>query len=367
MQHNKIKQSKIWLFAGCGLFTASFLLLYVARSVEGFAQWYAVTVYPVLVSVIGRICGQLPVSLVEILLYIVILLVIIRSTVLIKGITKKEKSVSDVGRFFTRIFLFSGILFLVYTLNCGINYQRDSFAECIELEVEEYTVEELKKVCEILTEDINELADVVARDENGLMIIGEESNKFLFGGELAVEAMEKTSAIYDELSGYYPKPKGLLCPWILSVQKLSGIYSPFTIEANYNCAMVDYNIPFTMCHELSHLRGFMQEQEANFIAYLACMTSESAEFRYSGSMLGWIHCMNTLYDVDMEAWKELRMMLDESVFVDLQANSEFWAKYDGNTAEVADMLNDSYLKANGQADGVKSYDKMVDLLVAYYK
>ena len=30
------------------------------------------------------------------------------------------------------------------------------------------------------------------------------------------------------------------------------------------------------------------------------------------------------------------------------------------------MVNDSYLKANGQADGVKSYNRMVDLLVAYY-
>ena len=367
MQHNKIKQSKIWLFAGCGLFTASFLLLYVARNVTGFAQWYAVTVYPVLVSVIGRICGLLPVSVVEISLYIVVLLITVRLAFLIKGITRIENSVSDVGRFFTRIFLFSGILFLVYTLNCGINYQRDSFAECIELEVEEYTVEELRIVCEILTEDINELTEIVARDENGLMVMGEENNKFFFGGELAVDAMKETSTIYGELSGYYSQPKGLLCPWILSVQKLSGIYSPFTIEANYNCAMVDYNIPFTMCHELSHLRGFMQEQEANFIAYLACMTSESAEFQYSGSMLGWIHCMNTLYDADIETWKEVRMMLDESVFADLQANSAFWAKYDGKTAEVADMINDSYLRANGQEDGVKSYDKMVDLLVAYYK
>jgi hypothetical protein len=60
-------------------------------------------------------------------------------------------------------------------------------------------------------------------------------------------------------------------------------------------------------------------------------------------------------------------MLNEEVLVDLRANSEFWAKYDGKTAEVADMINDSYLKANGQSDGVKSYDKMVDLLMAYYK
>ena len=29
-------------------------------------------------------------------------------------------------------------------------------------------------------------------------------------------------------------------------------------------------------------------------------------------------------------------------------------------------MNDTYLKANGQDDGVKSYDRMVDLIVAYY-
>ena len=77
--------------------------------------------------------------------------------------------------------------------------------------------------------------------------------------------MFSLGATYPELSGYYPQPKGLLFPAFLSVQNLSGIYSPFTIEANYNSAMVSYNLPFTICHELSHLRGFMQEEEANFI------------------------------------------------------------------------------------------------------
>jgi hypothetical protein len=30
-------------------------------------------------------------------------------------------------------------------------------------------------------------------------------------------------------------------------------------------------------------------------------------------------------------------------------------------------MNDSYLKANSQQDGVKSYGRMVDLLLAEYK
>ena len=38
--------------------------------------------------------------------------------------------------------------------------------------------------------------------------------------------------------------------------------------------MVSYNLPFTTCHELSHLRGFMQEEEANFIGFLACVNAD---------------------------------------------------------------------------------------------
>ena len=52
---------------------------------------------------------------------------------------------------------------------------------------------------------------------------------------------------------------------------------------------------------------------------------------------------------------------------DLRLNREFWARYDGKIAEVSNKVNDTYLKANGQKEGVKSYNRMVDLIVAYYK
>ena len=36
----------------------------------------------------------------------------------------------------------------------------------------------------------------------------------------------------------------------------------------------------------------------------------------------------------------------------------------GEAAEVHEQLNDAYLKANGQTEGVRSYGRMVDLLIA---
>ena len=63
-----------------------------------------------------------------------------------------------------------------------------------------------------------------------------------------------------------------------------------------------YNIPHTICHELSHLKGFMREDEANFIGYLACIGSDSPDFRYSGYLTGWVYAGNALAKADLEAY-----------------------------------------------------------------
>ena len=34
---------------------------------------------------------------------------------------------------------------------------------------------------------------------------------------------------------------------------------------------------------------------------------------------------------------------------------------------MSDQINDSYLKANGQEDGVASYDRMVEMILTYYR
>ena len=77
--------------------------------------------------------------------------------------------------------------------------------------------------------------------------------------------------------------------------------------------------------------------------------------------------MNVLYQADYEAWEEIRSQINELVEVDLKANREFWQKYNGRIAEVSNKVNDTYLKANDQSDGVQSYNRMVDLIVAYKK
>ena len=363
---------------GSILIAAGFILMYISRISRTFAQWYSTHIYPLWVNMTGRVMGFFAFSVSEALLYTVLLLTVLTFFRIVIRAVKKCAAKCEVKREFAAwggtLYVFSGALFCLYALNCGINYHRASFSESSGIEVERYTADELKEVCLWLTGEVNGLSGKVNRDAEGVMRLGlkngsnsgadeRETDRRAMNRE-AVRAMERLGQDYPELSGYYPNPKGLLCPWILSVQQLTGIYSPFTVEANYNSGIVDYNIPFTMCHELSHLRGFMQEEEANFIAFLASSGSENNDFRYSGYLMGWTYCMNVLYKADYDAWEEVRGQLSEEAEPDLAANREFWDRYDGRIAEVSNKVNDTYLKANDQSEGVASYDQMVDLIVA---
>ena len=52
---------------------------------------------------------------------------------------------------------------------------------------------------------------------------------------------------------------------------------------------------------------------------------------------------------------------------DIRSNNAYWKRYETPVSEVSDRVNDAYLKANGQENGLRSYGRMVDLLLAYYR
>ena len=55
------------------------------------------------------------------------------------------------------------------------------------------------------------------------------------------------------------------------------------------------------------------------------------------------------------------------MLTDLQDNNAYWSQYETPVSEVSEKVYDSYLKANGDPLGMKSYGACVDLLVNYYK
>jgi hypothetical protein len=55
------------------------------------------------------------------------------------------------------------------------------------------------------------------------------------------------------------------------------------------------------------------------------------------------------------------------VQADLALNSAYWKKFDTGVGKVAEKANDTHLKMNDQKDGIQSYGRMVDLLLADWR
>lgn len=344
MEMWKKRANRSCIVAGVTMLVMTGALQLLARRIPGFATWYAHHVYPVLVGVIGRLSALFPVPVVELGLY----------ALGVCGVVYAVRHYREPVRVVSRGVLLCGILLFSYTVNCGINYYAMPFSSYAGLQTGLYTTAELKDLCSWLVEQVNaSVSEERYRD-----------HKSAWKAE-GVRAMKKAGEVFDCLSGYYPVPKEVACSYILSVQQLCGIYSPFTIEANFNGDMPDYNVPHTICHELSHLKGFMREDEANFIGYLACIGSDDLSFRYGGYLTGWVYAGNALAGADWDAYVELSAKLDPRAKADLAENNAFWDRYEGKIAEASTRWNDTYLKMNDQEDGVKSYGRMVDLMLAY--
>ena len=185
-------------------------------------------------------------------------------------------------------------------------------------------------------------------------------------GRTGQRAMEKLGQRYRRLSGHYPYPKPILNTWILSVQQTTGVYSPFTVEANYNRDIAYYDIPFTICHELSHLRGYMQEEEANFIGVLATIGADDLYFNYSGYVSAWVYAGNALARIDSTAFATLYTRINARTRQDMLYNNAYWQQFEGKPAEAHEQLNDAYLKLQGQTSGVRSYGHVTDLMLEYF-
>ena len=168
----------------------------------------------------------------------------------------------------------------------------------------------------------------------------------------------------------YPAPKCVMLSHLMSYTEIIGLYTCWTMEANVDVDITDYEIGSTMCHELAHLRGFIREDEANFISYMVCSGSDSPDLRYSGAMLAFVYTANALAGKDADLYNEtISAHYCEGMWLDFAANSEYWKQFEKAkvVSEVTNDLNDTYLKANDQEDGVESYGRVVDLLLAKYR
>lgn len=351
-----------------GLTPISIILILIARTSSYFAeQIYAKHIYKFLSQVFSTITGIVPISLGEVL---VIAFPVVLLVLLVRLIMKLNRNKGKRSEILTKgclnLLCTGSLLLFLFTIFAGLNYYRYPFGKYSDLEIQESSLEELYAMTEYLALQSNELrSQIPATDENGVFRLSEN---YYQTAAKAAKAYELLAEEYPIIAGYYGAPKPVFISEWMSKAEITGMFFPFTMEANVNVDIPDYSIPSTMLHELAHLRGFMREDEANFLAYLAGIKSDSVEFRYSSSIQALIVAGNALYKQNPELYFKIREQYSEGVLLDIRADVQYWAKYDDKViSTVSNKINDSYLKANNQSDGVQSYGRMLDLLLAKYR
>jgi hypothetical protein len=250
---------------------------------------------------------------------------------------------------------------MAFLLAWGLNYEREPFAVLAGLDTSPAGAAELRAVCEQLVEEANASRDALPEDGRGVMRLPDG----LAGAiRRAGKGYRAASATYDVLAGRPARAKPLASSRLFSYLGITGIFFPFTGEPNVNTDVPQADLPFAIAHEMAHARGFAREDEAGYIGYLACRSHPDPDFRYSGVLAASVYALNALAGADRAAHRQVAERRSAAVRRDLQALQEWSDRYHGPVARLSHSVNNAYLKSQGQAEGMRSYGRMVDLLIA---
>lgn len=352
---------------------ALLLLLPAALALQYFASRYPLATeqiysrgfYRAISGAVSKYFNLFPFSCAEIILYAALIFAVFFLVNAVSCIIRRH------GLALLWLAVTAGCIFttgyFLFMLMWGLNYCRVPIEESLGYKTGSPTVTELSAIMQSETERINSLCGSINYDGNGCSHYPGGFKKISSEVNDGYDALIKQSAPQKNLFGTNrPRPKGVIASKLMSYTGIEGIFIPFTYEPNVNTDSPDFVLPFDAAHESAHFKGFAREQEANFIAYLACSANSDPYFQYSAHMEAYIYVSNALYETDSAEWKSVAAQLDSRASGDFKYYSDYVAAHQSYAAEVSNKVNDSYLKSQGQS-GVITYDMFVTLLADKYR
>lgn len=363
--HPVRKGKKYWKFI---FFLAVLtLIVNILARIPAVCDAYTDSVFWVWAETYGRLTGLFPVSVGELLLILAIVIVCVWliSLVLLLFLHKKAAYRRYMRRYSKSILALVLVVLLIMTLNCSMLYG------CSHMDVKghantEYSAEDIQKLWNHIASQCNRLAGEVKRDKQGNPIYQGDKN------EAVRTAMRKLSDTYPRLRGFYPQPKPIYSSYIMYQANCTGVYFPFSMEANYNTYLSDLSYPATVAHEWSHLKGYIYEDEADFMSYLACIGSEDAFLQYSGylAVLGFLQ--EDYWETNPDGSEEVALLdqvyedsaqytYTEETYEEIEDEEPV---FEQETVETfSDNITDTYMD---YYDATPNYAEVTKLMLAYY-
>lgn len=321
-------------------------------------KYYSNGLYIYISKFLNLFFGWIPFSFGDVL-YIIIVIVFLKN--IFTAIKNKKLHLKET---LFKIGGFASVIFFLFHLNWGLNYFRQPVCTTLNFENEKYTTNELVNFTKKLIVKINQVQFSITK--NDTIVVENESTK--------PEIKEISYNVYKQFQEKFPqfphenfKIKHSLFSFPLTYMGFAGYLNPLTNEAQVNYLIPKNTYPMIVCHELAHQVGIASESEANFMGYLASTNSNDIYFNYSGYLMALRFCLFEIFQNDPEKFEALKIELNKGILKDIRQSEAFWESYQNWSEIYFKTFYDTFLKANKQKDGMKSYNKVVVLLINYHK
>ena len=327
------------------------------RAVE---QYYSNALYPFISRTLRFLFGWLPFSVGDALYALAGAWLLVKLFRCIQAIVKKKANRQFWWNGIRRIGFYSLLVYAVFNILWGLNYNRLGTAYLMHLQMKPYTTAELDTVMHIIVQRLDSTHVKALQTRDRFL-----RNRTLF--DEAYHDYQLAKPLYPHLSYAKKSVKASLFSYLGDYMGYTGYYNPFTGEAQVNTTVPVFVLPFTTCHEMGHQLGYAKENEANFAGYLSGKLSPDPSFTYSVYFDLYNYGIRELYGRDSTLALALNQQKPVQVKKDILTLRQFYAAYENPIEPYIRTLYGQYLRANQQPSGMQSYNEVMAFLVAYYK
>ncbi len=324
---------------------------------------YSLSFYQYFSPFLRALFGWLPFSIGDVLYALLIIYLGYKLVAFVTFLFQKKWKLITKEKGLNSIFSFINgfcIVYIIFYTFWGINYNRKGIAYELKLNIDKYSLVDLKNVNALLVEKVNDCKTALL-DSNSPYY----SEKILF---------KKVENAYNSAEKKYPflhyknaSIKKSLWGWLGNYVGFEGYYNPFTGEAQVNTTVPAFTQPFTTCHEVAHQLGYAKEMEANFVGYLVATESKDNLFAYSTYAEMFLYANRTLYIADSSSAREYKKQLHPDAIADFKERQKFYAAHKSFVEPAISYLYGKFLEHNQQPLGMLSYDEVTAFLIAFYK
>lgn len=353
----KSLNAKQLLLVIAGLFLL-LLLLFTAGKYSDFIEAnYSTGLYRYISRIWHFTLGWIPFSIGDVFYTAIILLVLWFIWTLIRNLIRKQYRQAGLGllKFIIGLQLFITAFYLLW----GMNYFRPPAAKILSLQNSTYTFSQLQTVTRLLIDSTNANRLALTTLQQG------QNNKVIY--QDAVLAIKQLAYRNQSFQTFYPAVKPSLFTPIINYMGTAGYFNPFSGEAQVSYAMPIVNRPVTACHEMAHQMGFAREDEANFVGFLVGEKSTDRLLRYSAYYMAMQEFMDQVYRRDTVVYHQLKTYIAQPVKNDIKADRLYWEHYQNQLGYLSSLFYDRFLKINNQPEGLRTYNRMINLTMAYYQ